>query len=109
MKTVKHQTALPYAEMPDFMAELRARQGIAALALEFAVLTCVRTADVRNARWEHVDRADRTWTIPAFSKTAREHKVPLSTAALAVLDKVQAIARGSAAPSHRASTFFPTT
>ena len=107
VKTVKHQTALPYAEMPDFMVELRARQGIAALALEFAVLTCVRTADVRNAKWEHVDRAERVWIIPAFSKTAREHRVPLSTAALAVLDKVQAITRGIGGAVAQSEYLFP--
>jgi integrase len=92
VRAVKHQTALPYAEMPVFMAELRQRDGIAALALEFTILTCVRTADVRNARCADIDRSARVWLIPEFSKTGQEHRVPLSTAALAVFDKAQGIA-----------------
>jgi integrase len=93
VRAVKHQPALPYAKMPAFMAELREkRKGMAALALEFAILTGVRTADVRNAKHADVNRSTQTWVIPAFSKTGREHRVPLSTAALAVFDKAQNIA-----------------
>jgi integrase len=91
VRAVKHHRALPYAEMPAFVAELRTRKGMGALALEFAALTVVRSADVFNARHTDVDRATRTWTIPAFSKTGIPHRVPLSTAALAVFDKARAI------------------
>jgi integrase len=91
VQKVKHQASLPYAEMPGFMSELRQRSGIAALALEFAILTCVRTADVRAARKADVDRAGKMWIIPSFSKTNVEHKVPLSPQALAVFDKVCAM------------------
>jgi integrase len=92
VRAVKHQPALPYAAMPVFMTELRARNGMAALALEFAILTGVRTADVRNANHADINRSTRMWIISAFSKTAREHRVPLSTAALAVFDKARKIA-----------------
>jgi integrase len=89
----KTQAALPYADMPAFMVALRERDGIASLALEFAILTLVRTADVRKAKWEDINRAARMWIIPKLSKTGREHRVPLSDAALVVLAKAQKIAR----------------
>jgi integrase len=92
VRAVKHYHALPYAEMPTFVAELRTRRGMAALALEFATLTVVRSADVFNAKHADVDRGTRTWMIPAFSKTGIPHRVPLSTAALAVFDKARVIA-----------------
>jgi integrase len=93
--------------MPQFMAELAGREGIAALALEFIVLTCVRTADVRTARWDHVDRAACVWVIPKFSKTAREHRVPLSGRALAVLDKVADIVRNIGGQVAQSEFIFP--
>lgn len=92
VRAVEHHPALPYAEMPGFMADLRMRRGMAPLALEFAVVTCVRSADVFNAKHAGIDRVARTWTIPAFSKTGIPHRVPLSTAALAVFDKARKIA-----------------
>jgi integrase len=91
VKGVKHQPALAYVDVPQFMKDLRERSGIAALALEFLALTAVRTFDVRNAKRTDFDRAERVWTIPAFSKTGAKHKVPLSDAALAVMDKVERI------------------
>jgi integrase len=101
---VVHQPALPYAEMPVFMAELRQREGIAALALEFAILTCVRSSDVRNAKSEDIDAPARLWVIPALSKTGQRHIVPLSDAALAAFTKARGIAaEGDLA--HRALAF----
>jgi integrase len=91
IRKVENHAALPYAEMPSFMAALRARKGMAALALEFTALTAVRSADVFNARHADIDRTTRTWTIRAFSKTGIPHKVPLSTAALAVFDRSRKI------------------
>lgn len=107
VRAVKHQPALPYAKMPAFMAELRARNGMAALALEFAILSGVRTADVRNAKHADVDRSTQTWVIPEFSKTAREHRVPLSTAALAVFDKARDIAKGIGGKVGASGLAFP--
>lgn len=91
VKKVEHLASLPYAELPAFMVELRKRNSVSALALEFSILTCVRVTDVRNAKYADVDHAARLWTIPSFSKTAKPHRVPLSTAALAVLKKARAI------------------
>lgn len=89
VRGVKHQAALAYVDVPQFMKELRERQAIAALALEFLCLTCVRTHDVRFAKRDDIDAAGRVWTIHAFSKTGAEHKVPLSKSARAVIDKVE--------------------
>jgi integrase len=93
VRAVKHQASLPYSEMPAFMSELRQRQGMPALALEFAILTCVRSLDVRNAKHADIDRQARVWTIPAFSKTGVEHRVPLSASALAAYEKAIELAQ----------------
>ncbi len=85
VRTVKHMPALPYDEMPAFMAELRKRDSMSALALQFLALTCVRVCDVLDARHADVDLAGRVWTIAGLSKTHREHRVPLSDAAIAVI------------------------
>ncbi|WP_414710164.1 hypothetical protein [Pseudorhodoplanes sp.] len=61
--------------------------------MEFKILTCIRTSDVRNGKWRQIDCAQRMWTIPEMSKIHCEHGVPFSHAALAVLDKVQQITR----------------
>jgi integrase len=89
VRAVVHQAALAPAEVAGFVAELRQREGFAALALEFCILTCVRSADVRNARLADIDGA--VWTIPAMTKTRREHRVPLSAPALVVIDKARAM------------------
>jgi integrase len=80
-----HHEALPYGEVPAFIAELRQQNGIAARALEFAILTATRTGEVIGARWDEIDLAERLWTIPAERmKAGKEHRVPLAPAALAV-------------------------
>ncbi len=84
---VVHHPALPYARMPAFMAALRLREGNGARALEFAVLTAARSGEVRGATWAEVDMAARVWTVPAARmKAGREHRVPLSNAAMVVLE-----------------------
>jgi integrase len=86
VKRVEHHAALPYPEIGTFMAELRLQKGVGAQALEFAILTAARTGEVLGARWSEVSLADRLWTIPAERmKSGREHRVPLSDAALAIL------------------------
>jgi integrase len=81
-----HHAALPYAELGEFMALLQARDGVSARALEFAILTAARTSEALGARWNEIDFADNVWTVPADRmKAKREHRVPLSDAALAVL------------------------
>jgi integrase len=86
LRTVKRTPALPYAEMPSFMAELKQRPGLPALALQFQCLTAVRSSDVRNCRRTDIDRKAKVWTIPSFSKTTKEHRTPLSAEALEVID-----------------------
>ena len=82
----KHHASLPYSEAPAFMALLRKREGTAAKALQFTILTAARSGEVRNAEWPEIDLERKLWTIPASRmKAGREHVVPLSDAALALL------------------------
>jgi len=86
---VSHHAALPYAELAAFMAELRQRDGMAARALEWTILTACRTGEAIGATWGEFDEEARTWTIPAERmKAGREHRVPLSEPALALLARV---------------------
>jgi len=81
-----HFAALPYTDLPDFMAKLRQREGTAARALEFAILTAARSGEVRGATWGEIDLDAGIWTIPGERmKAGKEHRVPLSDAALGVL------------------------
>jgi integrase len=86
VRRVKHHAALPYNEIGAFVADLRLRDGGAAAALEFAILTAARTSEVIGARWSEIDMTANVWTIPAERMKARvEHRVPLSEQALEVL------------------------
>jgi len=83
---VKHHAALPWAECPDFMAALAAQPGTAALALRLTILTAARTSEVTGATWGELDRVAKVWTVPGDRmKAGRDHRVPLSDAALAIL------------------------
>ena len=85
----QHMRALPHAEVAAALARVRGSGAYpgAMLAFEFLVLTAARSGEVRNARWEQVDRDGAVWTIPAERmKAGREHRVPLSPRALEVLD-----------------------
>lgn len=83
---VRHHPALPYADAADFMKALRAKIGVAPRALEFAVLTAARTNEVLGARWSELDLDKAMWTIPSERmKARRDHRVPLSEAAVALL------------------------
>jgi integrase len=85
VQPVEHHAALPYAEIPDLMKELRGVGGYAAPALEFIILTAARVSEVTGATWGEISFADRCWTIPASRmKANREHRVPLCDAALDV-------------------------
>jgi integrase len=84
---VVHHAALPYAELPAFMAALRAREGIAAQALAFTILTAARTNEALGAKWDEIDLHRKTWTVPAGRMKAGEaHVVPLAKAALDLLE-----------------------
>jgi integrase len=90
-----HHAALPYADIPEFMIELRSREAVAALALEFTILTACRSGEVLLARWQEIDIKAAVWTIPAERmKAAKEHRVPLSARSLAVLERVKPLATG---------------
>jgi integrase len=92
---VEHHAALPYPELGAFMAELRRQEGIAARALEFAILAAARTGEVLGAKWSEISLADRLWTIPAERmKAGREHRVPLCDRAIAILGEMQEIREG---------------
>lgn len=101
--TVRHHPALPWQELPAFMAELRGRDALAARALETTILTTCRTSEVLNA-----DRSELNgdlWVIPAERMKARnEHRVPLSTHASAIISSLPSIAGNSYVfPGHRDS------
>ena len=82
-----HHKAMPYEEVPAFAAELRKREAMAALALEFTMLTACRTGEVIGATWSEVDLNKATWTIPAARmKAGKEHRVPLSPRAVEILE-----------------------
>lgn len=83
---VRHHAALPYPAVADFMADLREQDGVAARALEFAILTCARTSEAILARPEEIDVEGALWTVPASRmKAKREHRVPLAPRALAIV------------------------
>jgi integrase len=92
VRKVKHHAALPYAEIAAFITDLREREGIAARALEFTILTAARTGEALGARWDEIDLKADMWTVPPDrTKGAREHRVPLSAAARAVIEQMQKI------------------
>ena len=82
----EHHAALPYADMPGFMARLRAVEGESAQALQIAILTAARSGEVRGATWHEVDFDAKAWTVPAERMKAKKpHRVPLSEPALRLL------------------------
>ncbi len=86
---VKHHAALPWREMPSFMARLREQPGTGALALQFAILTAARSGEVRGTTWGEIDFEQRVWVVPEDRmKAKKEHRVPLSDAAMQVLVSV---------------------
>ncbi len=92
VRQVAHHAALPYDKLADFIAALRNQQGVAARALEFLILTAARTGEVIGARWDEVDLDERIWVVPgARMKAHREHRVPLSVAAMAILGPMKDI------------------
>ncbi len=83
---VRHHAALPWDEISGFMRSLSRHSGIGARALTFAILTAARSGEVRGATWEEIDVDRALWTVPPWRmKGKREHRVPLTEAALSVL------------------------
>ena len=95
VRKVKHHPALPYNEMADFIVALRNQEGTAARALEFLIMTATQTGEIIGARWDEVDLKDRIWIVPPERmKAGREHRVPLSAAAMGVLEQMKEIREG---------------
>jgi integrase len=88
----EHHAALPYTEVPAFMAKLRQQTGVPTRCLEFVALTAARLGEAQKATWGEIELDNRVWTIPgARMKSGKEHRVPLSSAAIAVLQEMAAI------------------
>jgi len=85
-----HHAAMPYADVPSFLASLRERDALACTALEFCVLTAARSGEVLGMRWSEVDLENATWSVPKERmKAGRPHRVPLSGRAVAILRRLE--------------------
>jgi integrase len=90
-----HHAAMPYEQVAAFVGRLRESEGLAARALELTILTAARTGEVLGARWSELDLDKRVWTIPPHRmKPGREHRVPLSDRAVAILKQLAEIRTG---------------
>ena len=88
---VKHQPALPYQQIHAFVQALRQKKGISPKAFEFLILTAARSGEVLDAKWDEIDLTARVWTIPAERmKAGREHRIPLSGKAMAIVNEMLA-------------------
>ena len=86
IRKVKHFEPLPFEEMPEFFADLKQRDTVSARALAFTILTAARSGETRFAAYEEIDFKKAIWTIPGDrTKSGREHRVPLTAEALALL------------------------
>jgi integrase len=98
---VEHHPALSIAQMPAFQAALRLKAGMASKALTFLILTAARTNEITGAQWAEIDLKDKVWTVPPERmKAGMEHKVPLSDAAVSLLE-------GLGANTERDAFIFP--
>jgi integrase len=89
VRKVEHHAALPYGELPVFLATLRTQGGIAARALEFTILTAARTGEAMGARWGELNLSDKVWVVPGDRmKAGKEHRVPLSDRAIEILSEM---------------------
>lgn len=87
-----HHAAMPFALLPEFIAELRKRSGVSALALEFLIHTAARSGEVRGMVWDEVDMQKCRWTVPAWRMKAKiEHRVPLNDRAMAILREMESL------------------
>ena len=89
-----HHKAMSYEAVPAFTAQLRGREAMAALTLEFVILTATRTSEALGATWAEVDLEKAIWTIPAARmKAGKEHRIPLSQRAVEILEAVKPLGR----------------
>jgi integrase len=92
ISAVKHHRAIAVAEIPAFATKLRARDDIAARALELVMLTAVRSSELADAKWSELDFAAKVWTIPGERmKRGREHRVPLSDRAVTLFKSIHPV------------------
>jgi integrase len=90
-----HHAAMPYGDLPEFIAKLRATKSIHALALEFLILTAGRAGEVLGATWDEIDFDAKVWVIPASRmKSGHEHRVPLSSRAVEIVERMAEIRTG---------------
>lgn len=88
----KHQPAVRTSDVPAFIKALRQREGISPKALEFVILTAARSGEVRGATWAEIDLVAKVWTVPgARMKAGKEHRVPLSSQAVELLEAMPRI------------------
>jgi integrase len=101
---------MDYAKVPAFTAKLRNRQSMAAIALELCILTAARSGEILGMRWTEVDLDGKLWTVPADRmKAGREHRVPLSARAIAILKKLNEVRQGEFVfPGQKPSSRYPT-
>jgi len=86
---VKNDPSLPCLELPEFMALLALCEAVAVVATRFAILPAARSGEVRVAKWAEIDLPARLWTVPAVRmKAGKEHRVPQSTAAMAIIESM---------------------
>ncbi len=91
-----HHAAMPYGDVAGFIAELRKREAASALALELCILTAARSGEILGMRWSEFDLDKKVWTVPANRmKAGREHRVPLSARAVAILRRLEALKAGA--------------
>ena len=108
VKKVKHHAALPFNEVPAFLVDLQRQGGVAARALEFIIFSAARLGETIGATWGEIDFNARVWTVPAERmKAAKEHRVPLSNAALAVLERMRPLALMTDGKPDPAAPVFP--
>jgi len=107
---VEHRPALPWREIPAALARLRAEDGVAACVLQFVILTAARRSEARLAVWNEFDLDAKLWTVPAERmKAGKEHRVPLSDAAMAILRKMASIRHGAYVfPGAKGGAIYPT-
>jgi integrase len=90
----RHHPAMPFADVPGFIERLRARPAVAALALEFIILTAARSGEALGARWPEIDTKARVWTVPGSRmKRGVEHRVPLAPQAIRILEAMAKVRR----------------
>jgi integrase len=105
VQKVKHHPALDYRDIPAFMADLRKRAGTSAIALEFLILNASRTSEVINACPAEIDQRAKTWVIPGERmKSGKEHRVPLSARALAIIERMRKDGAEYIFPGRKAGT-----